>query len=401
MAVVIELPKLSDTMEEGRLANWLKKEGDFVKEGEALVEIETDKATMEYPSPEEGTLLKILKPAGETMPLSTPIAVLGKAGEAFDLGALVKAPVPAAAKAPEKVVAPASAASAPAASTSGGRVKASPLAKKMAKDQGVDIASVPGSGPGGRVIAVDVSGFKPTTNVARPQGNRRIELSMMRKTIAKRLVSAKNDAPHFYLTVSAQMDAILRWREDLNRDPRVDAGKLPKVSVNDLVIMATAKALRLHPEVNAGWEGDSITQYGAVDVSMAVALPGGLVTPILFGADQLGARDIAHLTKTLGQRAKDNKLEPKEYVGGSFTISNLGMTGIESFTAIINPPQACILAVGAVKSVAHATDDGHLVAQRRMKMTLSCDHRVVDGMVGAMFLKTLVQHLETPMMMLA
>lgn len=424
MATVIELPKLSDTMEEGRLAEWLKKEGDQVEEGEALAEIETDKATVEYASPEEGVLLKIIEEPGTTLALGAPIAVFGSKGESFDLESLLAGHQKDSneeSKAAEQSAAPNLVESdtspsiqaqvskdhvaTPAASTA--RIKASPLAKKMAQSQGVELTQVTGSGPGGRIIARDIKEFKPAPAAAYESRQQALQArtephSMMRATIAKRLVSAKNEAPHFYLNVSANMEAITQWRQKLNNEAGVSQGSIPKVSVNDLVLLAVSKSLRLHPQVNASWTKDAIIYHSTVDVAMAVALPEGLITPILFGSDRLGVREIATLTKELGRRAKDSDLKPEEYSGGTFTVSNLGMTGVESFTAIINPPQSCILAVGSVKTVPHVDEQtGELIAQRRMKMTMSCDHRVVDGMVGAQFLKTLVSYLEDPLLMLA
>ena len=419
MAKIVEMPKLSDTMEEGRIARWLKKEGETVREGDLLLEIETDKATMEYPSPDGGVLLKILHGDGATVPLRSPIGVLGAAGEAFDLAQLTTS-VKGAPSAGGQKKSPSSGqgetaapASTPAFANSlpderSERIKASPLAKKMAKAAGIDLQSLQGkgSGPHGRIIAADITAKGAASPVkgqsVRSGVSQKIELSMMRKTIAKRLVGAKNNAPHFYLNVSADMGAILEWREQLNQEPQYKNDPLKKVSVNDLIILAVSRALRHHPMVNASWDEDAIIQHHQVHVAMAVALPQGLITPVLWDTDTLSARDIAVLTKTLGNKAKEGKLDPSEYSGGTFTISNLGMVGVESFTAIINPPQACILAVGAVMPVPWvAPSSGAIVVQKRVQLTLSCDHRVVDGMVGAQFLQTLVAYLETPLKMLA
>ena len=430
MAVVIEMPKLSDTMEEGGVAEWFKKEGEFVEEGELLLSIETDKATMEYNSPEEGTLLKIVVEPGSTVGLRRPIAVLGDKGESPDYDKLLKASPESsdAAESTEPVVAsqthessaPATNAQAPvspapvhapanagAAALSTDRVKASPLAKKLAAQKGLDLRLVSGTGPMGRIIQKDVEDAKiaPISgSVGAGVVSYQDEVlpnSMMRKTIAKRLLAGKNEAPHFYLTVSADMGAILDWRQKLNQDPGVASGQLPKVSVNDLVILATAHALRQHPEVNASWNESAITRHGRVDVCMAVALPTGLVTPVIRNADQLKVRTIAEQAKALAKKARDGQLTPEEYTGGTFTISNLGMTKVESFTAIINPPQACILAVGSTQAVPWVDENEQLVVRKRMQMTLSCDHRVVDGMVGAKFLETLISYLENPLLMLS
>lgn len=428
MASVIEMPKLSDTMEEGGIANWLKKEGDAVREGEPLVEIETDKATQEYESPTEGTILKILVQPGKSVKLRTPIAVVGEKGETVNVEELLGANMPKAPAAPPNAKAPeikpgamparvppppgaAPARSAQAAPVTEGRVKSSPLARKVAEERGIDLHGVAGSGPGGRVVLRDLD-QEPAPAVARapstpqpasPSGgqDQSLPVSMMRKTIAKRLLAAKNDAPHFYLTISANMQRANEWRERLNAEAAKSDGKIAKVSVNDLVILAAAKALRRHPVVNSSWQGETIVQFGAVHVAMAVALPEGLVTPVIRNTDVVGLREIARQAKELAGKAKDGKLGNQDYQGGTFTISNLGMFGIEEFTAIINPPQAAILAVGATQLVPWVDQTtGALAAQPRMKMTMSCDHRVVDGATGAQFLQTLVRYLEDPLQMM-
>ncbi len=433
MAQIIEMPKLSDTMEEGGIANWLKKEGDAVDIGEPLVEIETDKATQEYESPEDGVLLKIIVQPGKTVALRTPIAVIGAKGESFDLEALLKgkgapaakkAEAPAkeknelhvvAAKAPVQTI-PAAAAKpatvAPAPNTSG-RVRSSPLARKVAEELGIAIESISGSGPGGRIVLKDVQEAK-TSGATAPAASKAsytpaqggadatvMPVSMMRKTIAKRLLAAKNDAPHFYLTVSANMEHLNAWRTRLNEDAAKSDGKLAKTSVNDLMILGVARALRQHPIVNSSWQGDHILQHNQVHVALAVALPEGLVTPVIRNTDHLGVREIARQSRDLATRAKDGKLSNNDYAGGTFTISNLGMFGIEEFTAIINPPQAAILAIGAATPTPWVDAAGNLVVQTRVKMTMSCDHRVVDGSTGAAFLKTLVSYLEDPLSMMA
>jgi len=421
MAQLIVMPKLSDTMEEGAVANWLKKEGEEIDEGQDLVEIETDKATMAYASSAEGVILKILLQPRKSAPLGAPLCVIGKKGESFNLdemlaksGAKLAPPAKPAVAAANVATAPASSAPAPqktpAASqpasapqaAANGRVKASPLAKKIAADKGINIASVVGSGPSGRIVAKDLEGSTSGSGMGyaravRTGEDRVIANSMMRKTIAKRLLAGKNEAPHFYLTVSADMTRMNDWRARLNKD----ADKTGvKVSVNDLVIMAVAKALVKHPDVNASWQGESIVEYGNVHVAMAVALPTGLVTPVIRHADQLQIRDIAHMSRELALKAKDGKLANEDYAGGTFTISNLGMFGIEEFTAIINPPQAAILAVGATIPTPAVDAKGQVVVQPRMKMTMSCDHRVIDGAMGAQFLQTLVSYLEDPLNML-
>ena len=280
------------------------------------------------------------------------------------------------------------------------RVKASPLAKKMAADKGINIATISGSGPSGRVIAKDletVSSGASGPRAVRSGEDRVIANTMMRKTIAKRLLAGKNEAPHFYLTVSADMSRMNDWRVRLNKE----ADKTGvKVSVNDLVTLSVAKALVKHREINASWQGDSILEYGNVHVAMAVALPTGLVTPVIRFTDQLNIREIAKQSKELAGKAKDGKLSNEDYAGGTITISNLGMFGIEEFTAIINPPQASILAVGATILTPFVDAKGLVVVQPRMKITMSCDHRVIDGVMGAQFLQTLVSYLEEPLNML-
>jgi pyruvate dehydrogenase E2 component (dihydrolipoamide acetyltransferase) len=408
-------------MEEGAVANWLKKEGEDIDEGQDLVEIETDKATMAYASSAEGVILKILLQPRKSAPLGAPLCVIGKKGESFNLdemlaksGAKSAPPAKPAVAAANVATAPASIGSAPQKTSSvslpamtpqavaNGRVKASPLAKKIAADKGINIASVIGSGPSGRVVAKDLDGATPGAGMCYARAvstgeDRVIANSMMRKTIAKRLLAGKNEAPHFYLTVSADMTRMNDWRARLNKDAEKTG---LKVSVNDLVIMAVAKALVKHPDVNASWQGDSIIEYGNVHVAMAVALPTGLVTPVIRHADQLQIRDIAQTSRELATKAKDGKLANEDYSGGTFTISNLGMLGIEEFTAIINPPQAAILAVGATIPTPAVDAKGQVVVQPRMKMTMSCDHRVIDGAMGAQFLQTLVSYLEDPLNML-
>lgn len=417
MARLIEMPKLSDTMEEGGIAQWLKKEGDPIDEGEALVEIETDKATMEYSSPEEGFLLKILVPAGKTATLNAPIAVVGDKDEVFDLASL-KSPSAKTQKAPKDAdpgaAAPTSTAvkatTAPSTLVDPApakRLKASPLAKKQAESLGIDLQRVEGTGPGGRIVSKDLAGKSHSANPVASSTSaplmaqtpslqdKRLELSMMRKTIAKRLTQAKNEAPHFYLRRSVDMSNALTWREKANlSNPK------QKISVNDLFLFAASRALRLHPEVNASFAGDAIELHGGIHVAIAVALPGGLVTPVLRHADQLSLSAVAFQAKQLIQAATDGRLTNQDYVGGTFTISNLGMFGIEEFTAIINPPQAAILAVGATAAVPVVKADGSIGVQQRCRLTLSCDHRVVDGAVGAKFLETLCRYLEDPQMML-
>lgn len=419
MAEIITMPKLSDTMEEGGIARWLKAEGDAIKEGEPLVEIETDKATMEWEAPAGGTLLKILVPAGKTSPLNTPIAVIGKSGEKWDPSALASAapmPVPTkpSASSSSSREGPPTSATAPVPATPAqqmhgqGRIPASPLARRMAKAQGIDLARVRGSGPNGRVVVRDLAGASQSSMGGGTRASRQdqvVPLTMMRKTIAKRLLAGKNEAPHFYLQVSVDATQLLRWRAELNKGVGekggLDSAAAVKVSVNDLLMCVTSRVLAQHPEVNASWEGDQIRQFGSIHLAMAVALPTGLVTPVIRNSDQLSPRDLARAAKDRVERAKQGSLANEDYAGGTFTISNLGMLGIESFTAIINPPQAAILAVGAVRPVVDVDGQRQVVVRDRMTLTLSCDHRVIDGAMGARFLQSLVQRLENPVLLLS
>jgi pyruvate dehydrogenase E2 component (dihydrolipoamide acetyltransferase) len=390
MAQLIRMPKLSDTMEEGGIARWLKKEGDRVALGEPLLEIETDKATMEYASPEDGVLLKILAQAGSTNALQAPIAILGEPGEAFDQ--LLAEPTPAQ---------PAQTHSAPEPKKEATilptveRIKASPLAKKIAKEKNLDLAGIQGSGPGGRIVSRDLAASPVSQALSHSSPYRDEPLSMMRKTIAKRLTQAKVEAPHFYLTTTLDGGGLLSWKNRLTQKSGI------KISINDLLLFACAKALARHPQVNSSWQGDSVRYHSEVHLAMAVALPTGLITPVLFQADRMGILELAQKTKELGKNAKEGKLAPTDYQGGTFTVSNLGMTVVDSFTAIINPPQAAILAVGRMKKVPAVDPTGEkLIIQDQMTLTLSCDHRVVDGMVGAQFLDTLKRFIEDPLSMM-
>ncbi len=410
MAILIDMPKLSDTMQEGVIAKWNVKVGDSVNPGDIIAEVETDKATMDVEVFDGGTILAILAEEGQAIPLGGKMAVIGKPGE--DISALVGGDAPAAApkaaapSAPAPASAPAQAAapaSAPA-PADGGRVLASPLAKSIAKDTGVDLSRVQGSGPNGRIVAADVRqaptvpAAAPATAapVAVPQAaaeDRDIRISQMRKTIAKRLAESKFTSPHFYETIDIDMKQAVSVREALNASGEV------KISFNDLVVKAAAMALRKHPAVNSSWLGDTIREHGAVNVAVAVAIEDGLVTPVIRNTDLKGLAAISAETRDLAKRARDRKLAPEEWEGSTFTISNLGMYGIEEFTAIINPPNACILAVGAIRDVP-VVEKGAVVPGKRMKVTLSSDHRVVDGAVAAQFLNTLRGYLEQPATML-
>jgi pyruvate dehydrogenase E2 component (dihydrolipoamide acetyltransferase) len=412
MADIITMPKLSDTMTDGTVAVWHKKVGDKVKSGELLAEIETDKATMEFESYADGVLLYIGVEKGKSAPVDSVLAIFGKEGE--DISALIAsagapvaakaaaAPAPAPAPAPVAVTAPVAApvATAPATPSSNGRVKASPLAKKIAEDKGIDIALVAGSGDGGRIVRRDIETFTPSTVPSYSSAPSGVEsyseesVSNMRKVIARRLAESKFSAPHFYLTMEIDMDNAMAARTAINT-----VGNL-KVSFNDMVIKASAMALRKHPKINSSWRGDTIRYNQHVHIGVAVAVEEGLLVPVVRFADGKGLSQINAEVKDYAEKAKNKKLQPADWEGNTFTISNLGMFGIEEFTAIINPPDACILAVGAIKQTP-VIKNGAVVPGNVMKLTLSCDHRVVDGASGAAFLQTLKSYLENPVTMLS
>ncbi|MBC7952404.1 MAG: pyruvate dehydrogenase complex dihydrolipoamide acetyltransferase [Rhodospirillaceae bacterium] len=422
MPIEILMPALSPTMSEGTLARWLKNEGDAVKSGDIIAEIETDKATMEFEAVDEGTIGKILIPGGTAgVKVNQPIAILLEEGEDSSAMANVgakPAAAPAAAVPAAPTAAPAAAAPAPAAAHGGPRVFASPLAKRLAADGGIDLKLVTGSGPHGRIVKADVEqaikgGVKaapaaaapvaakpvaaaPAPAAASPFEPAFVELpnSTMRKVIAKRLTEAKSTIPHFYLSIDCEVDALLKVRSELNG--RSDAYKL---SVNDFVIRAVALALKKVPAANASWGEEAIKRYTDVDISVAVATPNGLITPIIHHADHKGLSAISNEMKELAVKARDGKLKPEEFQGGGFTISNLGMFGIKDFAAIINPPQGCILAVGAGEQ-RPVVKAGALAVATVMTCTLSVDHRVVDGAVGAEFLAAFKKLIEDPLSML-
>lgn len=409
MPIEILMPALSPTMTEGNLAKWLKKEGDKVKSGEVIAEIETDKATMEVEAVDEGVIGKIIVPAGtEGVAVNALIALLLEEGE--DKKVLENyAP---AAKAPEKkpeekkpeAVAPALA---PVEAKQGGRVFASPLAKRVAADLGVSLGSVTGTGPHGRIIRADVESAPAGGRRQRarnPVEAKEIPNSNMRKIIAKRLLESKQTIPHFYLSVDCELDRLLAARKALNEAAEAKAGKggkpAYKLSVNDFVIKAVAAALRDIPASNASWTETAVLQYNNVDVSVAVAVESGLVTPIIRNADFKNLREISAEMKELAVKAREGRLKPEEFQGGGFTISNLGMYGVKNFSAILNPPQAGILAVGAGEERA-VVKNGQLSVANVMSCTLSCDHRVIDGAVGAEFLAAFKRFIEEPVLMLA
>lgn len=416
MAEVVYMPKLSDTMTEGVVAEWTKKVGDSVSSGEVLAEIETDKATMEFESFYDGVLLYIGVEKGKAAPVNSILAIIGKEGE--DISALLAnadasvvtndavpeapkavdtapTPAPIAPAKPEPVAAPVQQV------VSSGRVIASPLAKKIAEEKGIDISRVQGTGEAGRIIKRDVDQFVPGTAAPAPvfMSNPGVEsfvdepVSQMRKTIARRLAESKFTAPHFYLTLDIDMDNAIASRKAMN------AAGDAKISFNDMVVKAVAMALRKHPAVNSAWLGDVIRRNQHVHIGVAVAVDEGLLVPVVRFADTKGLQQIGMEVKDFAQRAKEKKLQPADWEGNTFTISNLGMFGIESFTAIVNPPDSCILAVGGIKEVP-VVKNGEIVPGNVMKVTLSCDHRVVDGASGAAFLQTFKGYMENPVTML-
>ena len=452
MATKVVMEALSPTMEEGRLVEWKKQEGEAVAVGDVLAEVETDKAVMELVARAGGTLLKHIVEAGSTVPVSEPVAVIGEPGE--DGGADAQQASPAASdghrrgdgdggrdKPEEQATQPAPGRNRPtsmppappagaatenrgttgrggvapavqSAPPSGGRVKASPLARRIAAERGLDLGAVSGSGPEGRIVARDLetaaagtpgrlggavalTPSQPRASAGQPYTD--VPLSQIRKTIAKRLTQSIGPIPTFYLTSEVDMERVWESREAITAGQRGgETGEQVKVSFNDIIIKAVAMALRQHPACNAWWQDDHIRYWNEVHISMAVAIEEGLITPVIRNADQKGLREIATESRDLAGRARERRLKPDEYTGGTFSISNLGMLDIEEFTAVINPPEAGIIAVGrmAQKPVAH---EGGVALRRRMRLTMSCDHRVIDGATGAQFLKTLKGMLENPL----
>ena len=419
MAIKIEMPKLSDTMEEGVIATWNVSEGDAVEAGDIIAEVETDKATMEVEAFDAGTVLKILVNEGDAVPLGGLMAVLGEEGEDIsDIldGAGSSSSEPKAetkeAKSEEKketssgssssgLTSPKSETSASSSSTTdNGRIKASPLARKMAEDKGIDLGTVDGSGPGGRIIKVDIEEYKESAQPVTASAtsfesleSKEVKVSQMRKAIARRLSESKFTNPHFYETIDIDMKAAMAARSSMNEANDV------KISFNDIVVKACSIALTRHQAVNSYWHEDVIKEHGDVHVAVAVAIDEGLMTPVIRHSDKKGLLQISSETRELAGKARDRKLQPEEMEGSTFTISNLGMFGIEEFTAIINPPNACILAVGAIRDVP-VVENGEVVPGKRMKVTLSSDHRIVDGAKAAEFLNTVRNLLENPLSML-
>ena len=421
-ASLITMPKMSDTMTEGIIANWLKKVGDDVKSGDIIAEVETDKATMELEAYEDGKLLYVSVEAGASVPIDGIIAVIGEEGANYE--ALIKAQSRTSAKEkpPEskQVAKPQETAIehqkvdgslAQAQPSTNGRVKASPLAKRLAKEHGYDISKIPGSGEGGRIIRRDVESYTPVeqapataaseasgTSVQLPQvvgeeSYEDITVSQMRKTIARRLSESKFTSPHFYLTMEINMDKAVEARKSMNELSPV------KISFNDIVLKATAAAIRQHPNVNVSWQEDTLRKNKHIHIGVAVAIEDGLLVPVVRFADNKSLSHISAEVKDLATKAANKQLQPADWEGSTFTISNLGMFGIGEFTAIINPPDACILAIGGIKQTP-IVKDGQVVPGNVMKVTLSCDHRAVDGAVGAAFLKTLKDLLEDPVRIL-
>ena len=424
MAEIVRMPKLSDTMTEGVVAEWHKNVGDQVESGEVLAEIETDKATMEFESFQDGVLLHIGVDKGATAAVDSILAILGEAGE--DVSGLLAAeaeapaaaaPAPEPAPAPAPAPAPVEAAPAPApapvaapapavapgakvaapAPSANGKIKASPLAARLAAERGIDLGRVAGTGDGGRIVKRDIEGYVPAPAAAglgAVESSTDFPVTQMRKTIARRLAESKFTAPHFYLKLSVDMGAAVEARQAINAEEGV------KVSFNDMVVKAVSLALKKHPAVNSAWMDTHIRQNDHVHIGVAVAVEDGLLVPVVRHADRKSLTEIGAEVKDYAGKAREKKLQPSDWEGNTFTISNLGMFGIEDFTAIINPPDACILAVGGISDVP-VVKDGAVVPGKVMKLTLSCDHRVVDGATGAAFLQEVKSLLEHPVRMLA
>jgi pyruvate dehydrogenase E2 component (dihydrolipoamide acetyltransferase) len=411
MAKDILMPLLSPSMTEGTLVKWLKKEGDAVKSGDILAEVETDKATMDLEAFDSGILRKILVQEGTRVPVQSRIGIIGAKDEKIDESAQAPVAAPAAKKEEAKTPAAAAAPATPTvAASSGDRIKASPLAKKVATEKGVVLATLSGSGPGGRIVKKDVLNAPANGHVQSGGGSSiyargpiategSTKLTTMRSVIAKRLLESKTTIPHFYLEIEVDAKPLLELRAQLNDS----LGKLKppvKLSLNDFVLKAAAEAVRRVPAVNASFEGDSIRQFADVQLSFAVAIAEGLITPIIREAQNKSLIQISGEAKALAAKAKEGKLKPEEFQGGTFTVSNLGMLGIDSFSAIINPPQAAILAVGNIMKKPVVDANNEIVVGHRQSITLSCDHRVVDGAVGAAYLKELRELIEKPALLL-
>ena len=413
MAELITMPKMSDTMTEGVIVKWNVKVGDSVKSGDIMAEVETDKATMDMEVYSKGIVLHLVVQEGDAVPVDGPIAVVGKEGEDFQ-ALLSAAPAsssaaPVSEVAPEAPTAPVStpaaapaAPAAPAAASNDGRLKASPLARKIAEEKGIDLSHINGTGENGRIVKRDLDSANIVSAPAMSQTSAavfgeesftEVNVSQMRKTIAGRLAESKFNAPHFYLTVEINMDKATEARAHMNKISDV------KISMNDIVVKACAASLRLHPNINSSWLGTKIRTNHHIHIGVAMAVEDGLLVPVVRFADHKPLAQISKEVKAYGAKAKEKKLQPQDWTGNTFTISNLGMFGIDEFTAIINPPDACILAVGTVKDTVGVVN-GEIKPVKTMKVTLSCDHRVVDGAMGAAFLQTLKQFLEEPVTLL-
>ncbi|MFE8597056.1 pyruvate dehydrogenase complex dihydrolipoamide acetyltransferase [Archangium violaceum] len=402
--IPVVMPALSPTMTEGKLIKWLKKEGDKVSSGQAIAEVETDKSNLEVEAYDDGVLARIVVQEGQMAKVGSPIAFLAGKGGAKAAAPAAQAPAPAAPKAAAPAPAQAPAPKAAPAPTPGGRVRASPLAKRMARDRGLDLSQVQGSGPLGRIVKSDIekaltqapAARAPAAAAAAAPGVRpepkAVPVTTMRKVIAQRMAEVKPGVPHFYLSVDVEMDAALKIREEAK-------ALESKVSVNDIIVKASAMALRRYPKMNVSLHGDTILHFETVDVGIAVAIEDGLITPIIRDADKKGLSAISAEARDLAERARKRGLKPHEYTGGSLTVSNLGMYGIDSFIAVINPPQAAILAVGSVSDKV-VVRDGQMVVRKLMTVTLSGDHRVIDGAIGAEYLRELKALLEHPMRLL-
>lgn len=420
MAIKIEMPKLSDTMEEGVIAKWNVKEGDKIEAGDIIAEVETDKATMDVEAFDSGTLLKIFPDEGDSVPLGGLIAIIGEEGE--DISALLDGTdssletkaTPSDSKEKEAESKPSAVASSSSKETESddtGRIKASPLARKIAEDKGIDLSKVNGSGPEGRIVKKDVEDFKevaasapvtvpkvasapvPLRTSFKSLESKEVKVSQMRKVIARRLSESKFTSPHFYETVDVDMKLAISARATMN-----DAYDV-RISFNDIIVKACAVGLTRHQAVNSSWQEDVIVEHGEVNIAVAVAIDDGLMTPVINHVDQKGLLQISAETRELAGLARERRLQPEQMEGSTFTISNLGMFGIEEFTAIINPPNACILAVGAIRDVP-VVENGAVVPGKRMKITLSSDHRIVDGATAAKFLSEIKTLLENPISML-
>ena len=413
MAELITMPKMSDTMTEGVIVKWNVKVGDSVKSGDIMAEVETDKDTMDMEVYSKGIVLHLVVQEGDAVPVDGPIAVVGKEGEDFQ--ALLSAAPASSSAAPVSEVAPEAPAApvstpaaapaapvAPAAASNDGRLKASPLARKIAEEKGIDLSHINGTGENGRIVKRDLDSANIASAPAMSQTSAavfgeesftEVNVSQMRKTIAGRLAESKFNAPHFYLTVEINMDKATEARAHMNKISDV------KISMNDIVVKACAASLRLHPNINSSWLGTKIRTNHHIHIGVAMAVEDGLLVPVVRFADHKPLAQISKEVKAYGAKAKEKKLQPQDWIGNTFTISNLGMFGIDEFTAIINPPDACILAVGTVKDTVGVVN-GEIKPVKTMKVTLSCDHRVVDGAMGAAFLQTLKHFLEEPVTLL-